>query len=171
MGNAVPAAWVDLPEAPRARTLATLELMAGLAREACRDAELVTLARQVALRGARPNDTAGQAAALLRFVQARCRYVMDPPDVEVLATPRQVLQSRAGDCDELATTLVALARCVGILGRFVSVTWHRQDPEWRHVYAELEIRPSVWASADPSVEWLPLGQVARLGLRPMRVTP
>lgn len=166
-----PSQWVDLPEAPRARTLATLGLMSRLVREACKDPEFVWEARQIALNGARAHDTAGQAAAILRHVQTHCRYILDPPDVEVLATPQETLRTRAGDCDELAGAVLGLARAVGIEGRFVAVTWDLLDPEWRHVYTELEVRPGVWAAADPTVTSLRLGQVHRPGVRPLRVQP
>lgn len=163
------ARYVELPEAPRARTLETLRLMAGLVREAVSDADLVLHARRVALSGGLGRE--GQASALLAWVQVAIRYVLDPWDVEVLATPARVLEERSGDCDESSTLLAALCRAVGIPVRFVAVTFDERDPEWRHVYCEIEVRPGVWYAADPTVPGLRLGSTGRRGLRAIRVMP
>lgn len=172
--DAVPSArksyWVELPTAPAARTRRTLEVMAELVRDSWRDPYVVMTARTAALERAAPHDKLGQAAGLLDFVRERCDYIEDPIGVEVLATPRRVLEDRCGDCDELTELYLSLCGAVGIPGQFCAVTWKPWDPEWRHVYAELELGRRLVA-ADPTVAGAPLGWAPGPSFRPMRVRP
>lgn len=161
--------WYPLPDAPRARTLGTLGLMAGLVRESRRNPALITLAREVALWGAEARDTRGQAAALLSHVRENVKYILDPVDQEVIAPPLHVLASGAGDCDELSLTLAALCNCIGIRARFVAVSSSHRNPEWSHVYCELALGDR-WIPADPTHPTAPLGWFPG-GVRALRVEP
>lgn len=161
--------WFALPEAPRARTLGTLGLMAELVRSSRRDARIITLAREVALWSAAPRDVAGQASALLEHVRRHVRYIMDPVDQEVIAPAMHVLETGAGDCDELSVTLASLCNAVGIRARFVAIAPAMFAREWGHVYCELAIGER-WIPADPTHPSAPLGWAPR-GFRALRVEP
>lgn len=64
------------------------------------------------------HDKTGQLEALFRFVRDRIYFVGDVSGVETLQSPRYTLQIGAGDCDDRATLLVALARSVGLRAAF-----------------------------------------------------
>lgn len=67
--------------------------------------------------------------------QHRCSYVIDPSSpyaelsdnsdaVDTVQFPRQTLQYRAGDCDDLSSTYAALLEAVGVSTAFITVPGH-----------------------------------------------
>ena len=64
------------------------------------------------------HDKVGQLAALFRFVRDSIYFVGDVRGVETLQSPRYTLQVGAGDCDDRATLLVAMARSIGLPASF-----------------------------------------------------
>ncbi len=96
-------------------TRATVGLMQKLALEGAKD----MLVRETAIRtvrgaGAREHDPAGQLRAIYNFVRDRVMFIGDVAGVETLQSPRYTLHTMAGDCDDRATLLVAMARSIGI---------------------------------------------------------
>ena len=55
----------------------------------------------------------GEIKALFEWVQRNIRYTKDPFRVEVLHSPRRMLELRAGDCDDMAILLGAMLLSVG----------------------------------------------------------
>lgn len=51
---------------------------------------------------------------IARWIRANVRYMMEPPDTEVLRGPWDTLRHRLGDCDDLAILWCTLCRAVGI---------------------------------------------------------
>jgi len=112
----------------------TLATMRRLVTEARQDVRI----RQTALHVVFPvaaRNTAGEIAALLRYVQNEIRYTPDVLEVETLAHPVTTLQTRAGDCDDFSTLLASLCETVGIPTRFVCVAY-QYPGMFEHVYLQ-----------------------------------
>lgn len=136
-------------------TVSTLDRMASGTVAALGDPTIVQLAREI-VRG-RERDAAAQASALLSWVRRSIAYIPDPVGVELVQTPRETLRREAGDCDDMAALLAALAGAVGVPGAFVAVATRPElggVPD--HVYAEL-LCAGQWLGADPTVPGVPLG--------------
>lgn len=120
------------------------------------------LVRATALRAIRSAEKQGgqlnQLLALFRFVRDKVRFVRDPVGIESLASPDWTLTTRAGDCDDKATALAALALSVGIGGiRFRSVSVDpRQPGRLSHVYLVANIGGRELA-LDPTYSGTPAG--------------
>ncbi len=135
-------------------TKRTLDIMRDLAIEGSKQIE-VRDAAVSALRtyGAREHDHRAQLAALYRFVRDRIMFVNDMLGVEMLQGPRKTLEALAGDCDDRATLLVALARSVGIPAdlRFKVIGADRARPgRFSHVYVTARMRSGETIAMDPT---------------------
>ena len=75
-----------------------------------------------------------QVARIWAHVRARWRYVSDPHGAEYFARASETIDDGlAGDCDDFATVLLAMAQAIGGRGRFVMV----DGDEGGHAYAEV----------------------------------
>ena len=102
----------------------------------------ILLARRVA-----PKDYIGEIDALFRWVQRHVRYTKDPFHVEVLHTPRRMLELRAGDCDDMTILLGALVKSVGHPVRLVLTGPNARRPDlFSHIYLEAQCQG----------DWIPL---------------
>lgn len=100
---------------------ATLAAMVKLARKYKSDIGILQLSREL-IRSIPQGNPMGRITALQHFVRDRINYVPDPHDgPEMIQTPKQVLVSGTGDCDDKATLLSALLASVGFPTRFVAV--------------------------------------------------
>lgn len=82
----------------------------------------------------RPKDYAAELTCLHAFVRDHIRYVRDIDGVETLQTPIQTLNVLAGDCDDKAVLLCALAASIGFQTRFAAVAIG--DGPFSHVMAQ-----------------------------------
>jgi transglutaminase-like putative cysteine protease len=81
-------------------------------------------------------DYAGECLALYYWVCQNIRYMRDPLEVEFVKEPERVLETRAGDCDDMATLLAAMVMACGNRCRFVLVGFQKgKGPS--HVYLEV----------------------------------
>lgn len=152
-----------------AGTQQTLEAMAILARAGRRD----PLVRDMAMSITRylPNRAHdAEIARLHNWVKDRVRYVRDPVDtlgaskirgIEYLSTPRAMLRTRAGDCDEHTVLLSSLLGSLGHPSRFVAVGLG--GGPFSHVYLETPTANGHWISAETT-------QPVGLGWTPERIT-
>lgn len=107
-------------------TSVTLNHMVKLARDGAKDPLVIQTAH--ALVADLPQyDRLGEIKALHAYVRDAIRYTNDPLDVELLRTPRAMLEMRSGDCDDKATLLAALLRAIGRPSRFVAMAMHGSD--------------------------------------------
>lgn len=139
-----------IPEG-REGTLATLRLMRDLARAAVRDPS--QRVREVALGivGTLPERAYfSEIRALHEFVRDRIRYVRDPADLELVATPEKTLQYAQGDCDDKSTLLAALLESIGHPARFVAVGIN--GGPFSHVLVETRVKNTGVEMRD----WMPL---------------
>ncbi len=126
--------------------------------------------------GINPTDTTGAAQAILAAVAREVRYTPDPNKAEVVQHPDRLLVTRAGDCDDMAALVGALAESVGIPARVVMVRYGvpgdpdaRRADVWDHVYPELDVALSGqtdWRAADATIPAV-LGRPAVLGDAPV----
>ncbi len=93
-----------------------------------------------------PGDYSSEVMAIYYWVCANVRYMKDILDVETLKTPFQLLKTRAGDCDDLATLLAAMYMSCGNVCRFVVVSFVEGVPS--HVFCQVGIGGK-WVTCDP----------------------
>lgn len=92
---------------------------------------------QAARSGGREHDPLSQLGALFRFVRDRITFIGDVAGVETLQSPLYTLRVLAGDCDDRATLLAALARSIGLPAelRFRAIAANPNNPgRFSHVY-------------------------------------
>lgn len=131
-----------------AGTRATLRLMQQMVKRALRDEGQFAALRRLAstlTRRLQQKDRAGELLALFAFVRDRIRYLGDARGIETLQTPLETLQAAAGDCDDKAMLLSALAELIGYATRFVAVGM--QPERFSHVYVEVKLRDR-WVPMD-----------------------
>lgn len=132
-----------------AGTDATLKAIGRLIADAQRR-PVIRFAALDALRtaGADSHSTPTAARALFDWVRRNIRYVHDPVDIETVAAPDVTLQIRAGDCDDQAALLAAMAASIGIPSRFKVIGPSRQT--FQHIYAEINIGGR-WIPVDTTI--------------------
>lgn len=64
-------------------------------------------------------DYAGECLAIYYWVCQNIRYMRDIHDVEFVKEPAQLIRTRAGDCDDMATLLAAMLMSMGNTCDFV----------------------------------------------------
>jgi Transglutaminase-like superfamily len=96
----------------------------------------------------------GEIQAIYNWVAAHVRFVRDVFGVETLRTAREILSTRAGDCDDInAVLLPSLLMTVGAHVRLVTIASDPRDPNtFTHIYCEVEL---------PNGQWLPIDSARR----------
>ena len=84
-------------------------------------------------------DRLGQIRAIYNWVLQNFYFVSDPVSKEALRPTRDLLQLKAGDCDDInANVLPSLLGTIGYETRIVTVAADPSDPgSFSHVYAEV----------------------------------
>lgn len=122
----------------------TVAMMAQLARAGALRREVRETAIEVVRNaGAAPHDSRGELAALFAFVRDRVRFTGDIAGVETLQAPDYTLRVMAGDCDDRAVLLVAMARSIGLAARLnfrVIGANPRQPGKFSHVYVVANVK-------------------------------
>jgi hypothetical protein len=126
----------------------TVRRMARLATEGSHTYAVRSAATRI-VHGVPSKDRRGELQALYRWVRDNVRYRFDPQGLEWVQAPARTLEERAGDCDDLATLLGALAQSLGhkVRYRTVGTTAQRQT----HVSVEAWDGAG-WVSLDPVLE-------------------
>ena len=114
-----------------------------------------TIRRRAAIlsRGIAPGDHDARLEAILSWVRANLSFLPDPVGVEAIASPVFHVQSieigggSAGDCDDAATLLGALARSIGRPVR-LHVASFRPDRKLHHVWTDAA-GARAWLQLDP----------------------
>lgn len=143
----------------------TLDIMRALASEGSKQLE-VRDAAVTALHGygARAHDHLSQLGAIFNFVRDRVMFVNDMLGVEMLQGPRKTLAAMAGDCDDRATLMVAMARAVGIPAdlNFKVIGADPSRPgRFSHVYVTARLRNGKTIALDPTYRTNRLGSEFR----------
>lgn len=121
-----------------AGTKATLSMMRQLAEDGAKHFTVRMAAlRALRMAGSPEHDPAAQLAALHRYVRDEVLFVGDIAGVETLQAPHYTLHIGAGDCDDRAVLLAAMARSIGIPAdlRFRVIAANPRRPAaFSHVY-------------------------------------
>ncbi|MGH2520947.1 MAG: transglutaminase-like domain-containing protein [Anaerolineales bacterium] len=148
-------------------TQKTVEQMQTLIREGVKDFYLRQKAIDILLeKGVRPKDYLGEIKALFEWVQRNVRYTKDPFRLEVLHSPRRMLELRAGDCDDMAVLLGAMLESIGHPVRLVLVG---PNPLRRHLFTHVYLEAYYkgrWIPLDPTMPY-PMGWAPRAWLKKM----
>jgi hypothetical protein len=96
------------------------------------------------------------ARAIFQWVRSNIRYVNDPIGIETVQSPEITLRLKAGDCDDHAVLVAALAMSIGIPARIVVIG--SDADHFEHVFAELKTDRS-WQPAD-TTRTVPYGTAA-----------
>jgi transglutaminase-like putative cysteine protease len=149
-------------------TRRTIDAMQRLVREGRIDPTIIYTAQQL-VRNIPRNDFRSQASALHEFVKRYVGYVRDPRSTELLRSPFWTLYYQAGDCDDQAVLLCALAEAIGLKTRFKTIKADATFPdEFSHVYGQIQMPDSgEWITSDTIVPGATIGWEAeeRFGSR------
>lgn len=150
-----------------AGTMRTASHVKRLIREGAKDFYVRQKAIDILLaRGVRPKNYLGEIAALFEWVQRNVRYTKDPFRVEVLHTPRRMLELRAGDCDDMTILLGSMLESVGHPVRLVLTGPNAFQPRlFSHIYLEVNHRGR-WIPCDATMPhalgWSPRAPVKQI---------
>lgn len=78
-------------------------------------------------------DYAGEVLAIYYWVCQNIRYMRDIHDVEFVKEPRQIVATRSGDCDDMATLLAAMVMASGNTCEFLLASYAPSQPP-THVF-------------------------------------
>lgn len=161
--------WNTLSHPQRLNVMRQISMMRG------RDPRIAQLAVKIfKANRIQPRDYAGQAAALLRWVQdpKNVFYVNEPG--ERLQDPIHTIKVGHGDCDDQALLLTCLFESVGLPWKFVLSGRNQQDEKiryiegdkvpsgtrWTHIYCMVgtpPFQPNQWYFCETTVIGVPLG--------------
>lgn len=133
-------------------TQTTLRKMRQLVNSSLLDPVVIQTARKMAL-STFARDKDGQILAIRSFLVDHFQFVQDPIGVELLVTPRAMLETInrrgvvSGDCDEAAVLGATLGKAIGIPAAFVTLGFRGPSGPLSHVYAILR-GGSGWVSLD-----------------------
>jgi len=122
-----------------AGTDATVRVMRAMIEDGKRDQIVRQLAEQILRRYGVPRYRyVAELASLHDWVRRNVRYTKDPHEVEYIQTPRRLLQTRMGDCDDMAVLLGSLSE---VVGHPVGIKVVSRDPNrnFHHVYPVAEV--------------------------------
>jgi transglutaminase-like putative cysteine protease len=106
-----------------------------------------------------PKDRWGEVRSLFEWVRRNIRYTRDIFRVELLHTPRRMLELRAGDCDDMSILLGSMLLSTGHPVRLVLVGFRPHKPHiYSHIYPEVNVCGR-WIPIDATVSqpigWAP----------------
>ncbi len=154
-----------------AGAFATLDRMRSLVNASLVDPVVIETARAIVAAIA-PRRYADQVAALRSWIADHFLFVKDPYGVELLSTPRLMLDTIAarffvrGDCDDAAILAAALGKAIGLRARFVALGFVGPRAPLIHVFAQLNIPGGdVWREMDTSRPGGPAPESTRAVMR------
>ena len=147
---------------PRGRrgTLVTARLIARLICDGAKDfyvrQKAIEIFREA---GARPKDRWAEICALFNWVRSNIRYTRDILGVELLHTPRRMLELRAGDCDDMTILLGSMLRSTGHPVRLALTGFRPNKPHvYTHIFPEVNFQGK-WVALDATMNrpigWAP----------------
>ncbi len=92
-------------------------------------------------------DYASEAFAIYAWVHQNIRYMRDIHDVEYVKEPAKLIETRAGDCDDMATLIAAMLMACGNRAVFTLVAFDGA-PVPSHVFANV-VTPHGLVVLDP----------------------
>ena len=106
-----------------------------------------------------PKKYLREIGTLFEWVKRNIRYTRDIYRVELLHSPRRMLELRAGDCDDMTILLGAMLKAIGHPVRLALVGFNpRRKKLFTHIYLEAFCK-GWWIPLDPTVHrpmgWAP----------------
>ncbi len=153
---------IELVHVPSGKpgTLVTAGIIARMIQEGAKD----FVVRQKAIQifrdyGVPAKNRYGEVCALFDWVRRHIRYTRDILGVELLHTPRRMLELKAGDCDDMTILLGAMLLSTGHPVRLALVGFKPHKPHaYSHIYPEVNVRRK-WIALDATVRrpmgWVP----------------
>ena len=141
--------YVDLPPPTPEETLVWMQRLALMDQD---NPQIRDLAEKI-VSGVLQRDYASEYAAVLNWVRMNVRYVRDPVTIEQVKTPKATMETRAGDCDDMAVLIASLVGHLGGRSRFSAGAFVRGPtgrPMLAHVWAEaFDPVSGAWIVLDP----------------------
>lgn len=146
-------------------TMQTIKRMQAIIRAGAKDFYVRQKAIDILLDSqVKPKDYLGEIKALFQWVQRKVRYTRDPFKVEVLHSPRRMLELRAGDCDDKTILLCAMLESIGHPTRLVIVGPNPFRPRlFTHVYLECYFKGH-WIPLDATMPY-PIGWAPHVSVK------
>jgi transglutaminase-like putative cysteine protease len=141
-------------------TLTTARIIARMIRDGAKDFYVRQCAIQIfRIYGVPAKDRFGEVCSLFDWVRRNVRYTRDIFRVELLHTPRRMLELRAGDCDDMTILLGSMLLSTGHPVRLVLVGFRPHRPHlYSHIYPEVLVRGR-WIALDATmprpIGWAP----------------
>jgi transglutaminase-like putative cysteine protease len=141
-------------------TLVTARIIARMIRDGAKDFYVRQRAIQIFRVYRVPaKDRFGEVCSLFDWVRRNVRYTRDIFRVELLHTPRRMLELRAGDCDDMTILLGSMLLSTGHPVRLVLVGFRPRRPHlYSHIYPEVLVRGR-WLALDATmprpIGWAP----------------
>ena len=120
-------------------TSQTMGAIRRLVDQSIKDPSVNQTAIQVTWNTPQFSDEIAKAQAVWSFVAnpQNFRFVADMVGKETLRSARQMLQQRAGDCDDFTILIASLLGTIGIRTRARTIASHSDNPqEFSHIYPE-----------------------------------
>src|SRR6266511_3951544 len=144
----------------RRGTLLTARLISRLIRDGAKDFYVRQKPIEIfRCRRVPAKDRWGEVCALFDWVRRNVRYTRDIFRVELLHTPRRMLELRAGDCDDMTILLGAMLLSTGHPVRLALAGFRPNKP---HVYTHIYPEVNVWgkwialdATMNRPIGWAP----------------
>lgn len=93
-----------------------------------------------------PKDKAARARAVMAWVKSHVRYIREPK--ETFQSPTYTIRTKAGDCDDHANLVHAIARNAGLPAKVMPL-W--RDGQVRHAVSQIEI-DGAWTWAETTID-------------------
>jgi transglutaminase-like putative cysteine protease len=120
----------------------TVAHMRRLVRLACKDPDVLRLAREITV-GLEPGDYNSEILAVYNWVDCHVRYVRDIHEVELLIAPQRLISmskngQASGDCDDIAMLTASLLMAIGNECRLFVAGFEPNKPS--HVFCQVAVR-------------------------------
>lgn len=144
----------------KAGTLVTARIIARMIRDGAKDFYVRQRAIQIFRSYRVPaKDRFGEICSLFDWVRRNVRYTRDIFRVELLHTPRRMIELKAGDCDDMTILLGSMLLSTGHPVRLVLVGFRPHRPHlYSHIYLEVMFRDR-WLALDATmprpIGWAP----------------
>jgi len=97
-----------------------------------------------------PGDYASEVLSIYYWVCQNIRYLRDITDIEFLKQPYVTMQTKSGDCDDIACLIAAMLLSCGNQCRFVMIDISgSKPPRYSHVLAQAKTPKGNWITLDP----------------------
>lgn len=137
-----------------AGTLKTVEHIINLVKQGAKDFWVRQTAIDILFaNGIPPKDYLGEIETLFEWVKNNVRYTRDIHRVELLHTPRRMLELRAGDCDDMTILLGSMLKSIGHPVRLALVGFNPKKKKlFSHIYLEVSYKGR-WIPLDPTMQY------------------